>query len=83
MGAFALPSTWGGNLVAVAGASHDNPPMDANELLVPVPDVPNARAVRRFWTAWLIALLVMLAALIVIFLVAAVVAEPARISPAG
>ena len=46
-------------------------------------DPPSGKAVRRFWIAWLVLLLAMLAGLIVIVLIAAVEADPARISPAG
>ena len=57
--------------------------MDNNDPVHIVPALLNARAVRRFWTAWLVVLLVMLAVLIVVFLIAAVEADPAHISPAG
>ena len=57
--------------------------MQANNPPAHVPDLPNAKAIRRFWTAWLVLLLAMLAAVILIVLVAAIVADPAHVSPAG
>jgi hypothetical protein len=44
---------------------------------------PSGKAVRRFWTAWLILLLAMLAGFIIVILIAAVAADPARVSPVG
>jgi hypothetical protein len=46
-------------------------------------DPPSGKSVRRFWTAWLVLLLAMLAGFIIIILIAAVAADPARVSPAG
>lgn len=47
------------------------------------PDLPSAKAMRHFWNAWLVVLLVLLAGLIFIILIAAVEADPRPISPAG
>jgi hypothetical protein len=57
--------------------------MEATDPVLIESDFPNPRAVRRFWTAWLVVLLVMLAALVVVILIAAVEADPAYIPPAG
>jgi hypothetical protein len=57
--------------------------MDNEAHNVLVTDPFNSKSVRRFWMAWLLLLLAMLGGLIVIILIASVVADPARISPAG
>ncbi len=57
--------------------------MPAHDPVEFVSDLPDARTMRRFWTAWLVVLLAMLTVFIVIILIAAVVADPAHISPAG
>lgn len=57
--------------------------MDTRDSVVRAPDLPNARDMRRFWTAWLAVILVMLAAIVVVVLIAAVNADPPHVSPAG
>lgn len=57
--------------------------MEANDSVPLMQELPTGRAMRRFWIGWLVLLLAMLAVFIVVILIAAVVADPARISPAG
>ena len=57
--------------------------MDVEPPIPNLTDPPSGKAVRRFWDAWLVFLLVVLASLIAIVLIAAVAADPASISPAG
>lgn len=57
--------------------------MDVEGHNVFVSDAPSSKAIRRFWMAWLILLIALLAGLILIILIATLVADPARVSPAG
>jgi hypothetical protein len=57
--------------------------MDLEASNLVVSEISSGKAVRRFWSAWLVLLLAMLAVLIVIVLIAAIVADPGRISPPG
>jgi hypothetical protein len=57
--------------------------MAVNDPAVRLTYLPNARAVRRFWMAWLVLLLTLLAGVIIVILIAAVMADPTPISPAG
>ena len=57
--------------------------MDTEVSIQQRPDPPSGKAVRLFWTAWLILLLAILGGFIIIILIAAVAADPTRVSPAG